>query len=77
MEKTIFDFHEKKAEHLGFWDETYKGILISAYEARFNTETLKKFSVSDILINGDKVLVKWVPRHKELTDEEVKEKYGR
>lgn len=77
MEKTILDIHKESAEHLGFWDETHKRVLISAYEARFNTETLKKFAVSDIVMNGDKILVKWVPRHRELTDEEIKEKYGR
>jgi hypothetical protein len=76
MEKTILDIHKESVEHVGFWDETDKRILISAYEAIFNTETLKNFYVVNIVIN-DKVLVKWEPRLRKLTDEEVKKKYGR
>lgn len=77
MENTIFDVHKQNIEHLGFWAEEYKSVLIAQYESRYNNETLKKFTITDIVINGDKVLVKWTPRHRELTDEELKDKYGR
>jgi hypothetical protein len=64
-------------EHLGFWDEAYKTSIINMIENGYKTEVIKEWGISDLVINGDKILLKWVKRYRPLTEEELKEKYGR
>jgi hypothetical protein len=64
-------------EHLGFWDEAYKTSIINMIENGYKTEVIKDWCISDLVVNGDKILLKWSKRYRPLTEEEIKEKYGR
>lgn len=45
-------------------------------EKLYNTEVIKEWGISDMVINGDKVLLKWFKRHHPLDAEELKKNYG-
>lgn len=78
MENLDFlEIHQKSMETLGFWNEAYKKVVIGMIENGYKTEVIKDWCISDLVINGDKVLIKWNKRYKPLTEEELKEKYGR
>lgn len=57
------------------WYELAKKTIIWSVERSFDDVILKERYISDIVINGDKALIKWEKRFRELTDEEVKDKY--
>lgn len=60
-----------------FWSEEYKNSILKTIEGRFKTEILREWGISDFIPNGDKILLKWYKRHRPLTDEELKDQYGR
>ncbi len=62
---------------LGFWDEARKNTLINAMLLTYRTDIIRDWGISDIVINGDKVLVEWFKRHMPLSDENLKDDYGR
>lgn len=59
------------------WTEEYKSILIHMMLSRYKTEIIRTHGISDIIINGDMVLIKWYERIHPLTDEELMEHWGR
>lgn len=69
--------HMQGMETLGFWTEEHKSVVIRMLETRYNTEILRELAIIDLVFNEDKVLVKWQKRFVPLTDEELKNKYGR
>ena len=75
--KTFLEVHRERIEILGFWDDTYKSTVIMQIEDMYKTEIIKEWGISDIVINGDKVLLKWFKRHQPLSAEELKKMYGR
>ncbi len=62
-------------EVLGFWTETYKSVLILQVERSYRRDVVRDWCVSDIVINGDKVLLRWDRRIFPLTEEELDKKY--
>ncbi len=76
-ELSFLESHKNTLEVFGFWDEVHKSTLIHMLELRYATDVLKEWSISDIVINGDKVIFKWHKRYTPLNDESLKEKYGR
>ena len=74
--KEFLEIHQKNMEILGFWDEDYKSSLIKHIESRYNQEIIKEWGISDIMVNGDKVLLKWFKRHVNLSREEMIKRYG-
>jgi hypothetical protein len=77
MKKSFLDLNKESMETTGFWTEEYKTILINNTECMYNTEIIREWGISDIVMNGDKVLLKWYKRHRFLTEDELKNKYGR
>lgn len=75
--ETLLDVHKDGLETFGFWMEIYKETLIKLVAKMYKDEVLKEYYVSDVLLNGEKVLVKWHKRRSPLSDEELKETYGR
>jgi hypothetical protein len=73
----FLELHKSSMETLGFWDESYKKVVITMIESGYKTEVLKDWCISDLVVNGDKILLKWNKRYRPLTEEELKEKYGR
>jgi len=73
----FIEMHTKGMETLGFWEEEYKSVVIGMMETRYKTEIIKEWTIIDLVFNGDKALVKWKKRFQPLTDEELKDKYGR
>jgi len=69
--------HQRQAELIGFWSEEYKASIINSIESQYKTEILKEWTITDFVVNENKVLVKWNKRHFELSDDQIKEKYGR
>lgn len=51
--------HKDSLHLFGFWDEMYKSTVIAAIEARYKPEIRAKYCITDIVINGDNVLLKW------------------
>lgn len=60
-----------------FWDEQYKATILKGIELSYKTEIIREWGIQDIVINGDKVLIQWFKRFQPLTDEYLKDKYGR
>lgn len=80
MEEQInfLEFHKERLEHVGFWQEGYKQTLLKSAEQNYKTEILREYTIVDIIFKDDKnFLMKWVKRFQTLTDEELKEQYGR
>jgi hypothetical protein len=61
----------KKAESLGFWDDIYVSIIKTMIEGSYKTSIIREYSVADLVLNGDKMLIKWEKRFRPLTDEEL------
>jgi len=45
-----------------FWSEEYRSSIIAFLETRYRSEIIKKWQISDVVINGDKFLIKWSKR---------------
>ena len=73
----FIEMHTKGIKTLGFWEEEYKTVVIRMMETRYKTEIIKYWTIVDLVFNGDKALVKWKKRFQPLTDEEIKDNYGR
>ncbi len=73
----FLESHQKGMKTLGFWSEDFKATIMAAYELRVKTEIIREWTIVDLIINADKILIKWVPRFRPLTNEELKEQYGR
>lgn len=74
----LLNSHMEEASVMGFWDETFKTTIIKAVEQRYNNEILTVWGIEDIVMVGDeKAIIKWYKRFIPLTDEDLKNKYGR
>ena len=74
--KEFLDLHQKNMEILGFWDEDYKRSVINVIETRYHKDIIREWGISDMIINGDKVLLKWYKRHAPLSYEEMVKRFG-
>ena len=75
-----FDFltlHKRCIETSGLWLEEYKSGLLKNIELRYTTDVIRHWRITDIVINGEKVLLKMVKRFEPLTDEQLINDYGR
>ncbi len=77
MEQTFLEIQKGTMEALGFWTEIYRTTLIKQTELMYKTEVLREWTITDIVLNGDKVLLKWNKRTFALSEEELKKQYGR
>lgn len=73
----FLEVHKEGLEVLGFWTEEYRSSILHSLENRYKTEIIIEWGISDLLINGDKVLVKWYKRIQPLSKQELKDNYGR
>lgn len=73
----FLELHKQGMDTLGFWTEEYRSILLRTIENKYKSEIIREWFVSDFIANADKFLIKWVKRHKPLSDEEMAELYGR
>lgn len=77
-EKQLFiEKHFEKISVLGFWDEIKKPTLIQLLEHMYETEIIREWAISDVVMSGNKVLYKWYKRAFPLSDEDLKSQYGR
>ena len=72
METPFIEIHKNRMDLSGFWEEQYKSVLIQSMENMYIKEVIREWGISDIVINGDKVLVKWYKRHIPLTHDDYK-----
>lgn len=62
-DKTDFlERHKDNLQLFGFWNEMYKSTVIAAIEVKFKAEITAEYQITDIVMNGEKVLVKWSKR---------------
>lgn len=54
------------------WSELYKDSVIKIIERGYNSEYIREWGISDLIINGDKVLLKWYKRHFPLSDDDIR-----
>lgn len=76
-EKSFLEIQQDTMETLGFWSEIYKSTLMKNTELMYKTEIIREWGITDIVLNDNKFLIKWDKRVFPLTDEYLKEKYGR
>lgn len=65
MSKEINDFlsvHRQAPEQTEFWSEEFRSSVIAHMESWYKPQILQQWKISDVVINGDKVLIKWVKR---------------
>ena len=77
MAKEFLEVLKDKMDVTGVWEEHYRETLIRRMESMYKTEIIRDYFISDLVINGDKVLVKWNKRHLPLSKEDLKDDYGR
>jgi hypothetical protein len=76
MEDSFLDMHKDSMETLGFWSEQYKSVIIKHIENMYKQEVIREWCISDVVFNGEKILLKWNKRYIPLTNENLKERYG-
>lgn len=69
--------HITSIEFDGFWKEGYKEIMLSRLLGLYNSDIIRDYFISDLIVRGEKVLLKWTKRFRSLTEQELKEQYGR
>ena len=74
--KEFLEIHQNNMEILGFWDEDWKSTILSVIESRYQKEIIREWGISDMVMNGEKVLLKWYKRYTPLSDEEMKKRFG-
>jgi hypothetical protein len=75
MENDSFIEYHKKSVEFGFWEEFPKITVIYQLERVYKDEVLRNWFISDLVVNGDKFLLKWDKRFFTLSDDEIKSKY--
>jgi hypothetical protein len=75
-EDDFLNIQKETMEILGFWDETYKASLIRVLESNYKRDIIKVWCISDLVMNGEKVLIKWNKRHAPLSEDEMIKRYG-
>lgn len=73
----FLEAHQQGMETLGFWTEDCRKNIMKTMELQYKTEIIKEWCIVDFVPNGDKVLVKWSKRFIPLSEQELKEEYGR
>lgn len=76
IEDSFLEVHVGNMRHQ-FWCEEKREVLFSQIELRYHTDIIRHWAVVDIISNGDHFLIKWVRRIFPLSDEQLKEDYGR
>lgn len=69
--------HQEVIPVIGFWADLPKAILPGMIENLYHRGVIRDMMVSDVVVSGGKILIKWDRRHRPLTDQEIKEKYGK
>ncbi len=72
----FLDSHKNNMSVNGFWSDQSKKTIMLQIENDFRKDIIKFWYISDIVINGDRTLIKWEKRLIPLTDEKLKELYG-
>jgi len=65
MTDKVSDFlevHRQMPNQMEFWAEEYRSSIIAHIESWYKPEIIKQWCISDIVINGDKFLIKWSKR---------------
>lgn len=70
------NLHAEGMKKLGFWTEEYRATILKSMERQYKPEIIRNYFITDFVVNGDKVLVKWMKRIEPLSDKELKEDYG-
>lgn len=60
--KDFLQIHRQMPEQTNFWTEEYRNSIIAFLETRYKPEIIKQWQISDVVINGDKFLIKWSKR---------------
>jgi len=55
----FLEMHKDAISVLGFWDEEFKVIIMKFIESQYKDHITINWRISDIVINGEKVLIKW------------------
>jgi len=73
----FLEVHKNSLEHLGFWNEFFDKTIYKAIENLHKSEIIRDYCVIDLIVNKEKIMVKWAKRFQPLSNEELSEKYDR
>lgn len=59
QEQDFLERHKDGLEVIGFWEENYRSLVNRAIEGMYKDYVTKKWRITDVVFNGDKVLIKW------------------
>ena len=62
QQSDFLENHKETIDTLGFWTEMYKSTVMAAIEGIYKPEVRHNYQITDIVINGGDVLVKWQKR---------------
>lgn len=60
--KDFLEIHRQTSEQTNFWAEEYRNSIIAHLETWYKPKIVKYWQISDVVINGDKFLIKWSKR---------------
>lgn len=58
----FLEIHKETISTLGFWTEMYKATVMAVIEQMYKPHVRDNYEITDMVINGDDVLVKWQKR---------------
>lgn len=76
MENDFLKSHQETSAVLGFWNEEYRSVIIKIIERGFKKDVIQYHQLSDVVIQGDKALLRWSRRVLPLTEDQLKNDYG-
>lgn len=76
VEKSFLELKQQSME-FGFWSDENKSLILYGIESLYNKNVIRDWSVTDMVIKDEKVIMRWTKRYRPLTDEELQNKYGK
>ncbi len=58
----FLEVHRQTPEQTNFWTEEFRSSVTAFLETWYKPEIIKQWQISDVVINGDKFLIKWSKR---------------
>ncbi len=61
-DKMFLEISKESMETLGFWKEEYRSTILSHIESLYKKQITDYWQITDVVMNGRDVLIKWTKR---------------